>query len=145
VRFSVDGFRRPSCIVETTKPYGSAAFRTLVKAAAELARSIRKDGAGASKCCIPAASRSRRRVRETYHIEATGFETSDSRAEVVQRVSVRSDNLDSVTERAMRLFQRLRAPQRQGPKVEAVRVLNGAGMEVFRWSVWNELTKSAAR
>jgi hypothetical protein len=84
-------------------------------------------------------------VRETYHIEATGFETSDSRPEVVQRVSVRSDNLDSVIERAMKLFQRLRAPQRQGPKVEAVRVLNGAGMEVFRWSVWNELTKSAVR
>jgi len=84
-------------------------------------------------------------VRETYHIEATGFETSGSRPEVVQRVSVRSDNLDSVIERALKLFQRLRVPQRQGPKVEAIRVLDGAGMEVFRWSVWNELSKRTAR
>jgi hypothetical protein len=84
-------------------------------------------------------------VRESYHIEATGFETTGSQPEVIQRVSVRSDDLDSVIERALRLFQRLRVPQRQGPKIEAIRVLDGAGIEVFRWSVWNELTKRTAR
>jgi hypothetical protein len=40
----------------------------------------------------------------------------------------------------MRLFQRARAPQWTGAPVEAVRILDGAGSEVFRWTVWDDMS-----
>jgi hypothetical protein len=40
----------------------------------------------------------------------------------------------------MRLFRRARAPQWPGAPVEAVRILDGAGTEVFRWTVWDDMS-----
>jgi hypothetical protein len=44
---------------------------------------------------------------------------------------VRVDSFDAAKERALRVFTRARVPQARGPRVEAVRVLDGAGYEVF--------------
>ncbi len=74
-------------------------------------------------------------LRETYHIEIIGPEDAP-----VQRASIRSTGLDAARERALRLFRRARVPQRSGPAAEAVRIVDGAGTEVFRWSVWDEGT-----
>ena len=77
---------------------------------------------------------------QTYHIEAVGFESAGRPPEVIQRLAVRSDALEAVHQRALRLFQRARAPQWTGAPVEAVRILDGAGSEVFRWSVWDDMS-----
>ena len=77
---------------------------------------------------------------QTYHIEAVGFESAGRPPEVIQRRAVRSDALEAVHQRAMRLFQRARAPQWTGAPVEAVRILDGAGSEVFRWTVWDDMS-----
>ena len=77
---------------------------------------------------------------QTYHIEAVGFESAGRPPEVIQWLAVRSDALEAVHQRAMRLFQRARAPQWTGAPVEAVRILDGAGSEVFRWSVWDDMS-----
>ncbi|WP_132254950.1 hypothetical protein [Methylobacterium segetis] len=68
--------------------------------------------------------------RETFHIEILG---SDD-AEVQTRVSVRTSDIAGARERALRLFARARVPQRGGEPAEAVRVIDGAGREVFRQS-----------
>lgn len=73
-------------------------------------------------------------VRETYHIEVLGSEADGSDAEVLQRITVRTDDVEAARERALRLFARARVPQRAGTPAEAVRVIDGAGTEVFRWS-----------
>jgi hypothetical protein len=39
--------------------------------------------------------------------------------------------VEAAKERALRVFSRARVPQHRGPEVETVRVLNGAGYEVF--------------
>ena len=77
---------------------------------------------------------------QTYHIEAVGFENAGRPPEVIQRLAVRADALEAVHQRAMRLFQRARAPQWTGAPVEAVRILDGAGSEVFRWTVWDDMS-----
>ncbi len=76
-----------------------------------------------------------------YHVEAIGPETRGRPVEVVQRTSVQSDSLERVRQRAIHLLQRSQVPQWAGAPVEAVRVLDGTGTEVFRWSVWDELSK----
>ncbi|MGU3539211.1 hypothetical protein [Methylobacterium sp. A54F] len=53
---------------------------------------------------------------------------------VQARVSVRVEDVEVARERALRLFARARVPQRSGLPAEAVRVIDGAGREVFRWS-----------
>ncbi len=68
-------------------------------------------------------------MRETYHIEIVG-----EAEQVEQRVLVRADDLDGARQRALRLFARARVPQRAGRPAEAVRVIDGAGVEVFRWT-----------
>ena len=50
---------------------------------------------------------------------------------MIRRTLVRADSLETVKERALRVFFRSRVPQARSPEVEAVRVLNGAGYEVF--------------
>lgn len=78
-------------------------------------------------------------ARETYHIEIlTGPEGELGEGAVMQRLSVRTETLDAAQERALRLFARARAPQRSGLPAEAVRVVDGAGTEVFRWSRFDE-------
>ncbi|MEH3144927.1 MAG: hypothetical protein PGN34_06175 [Methylobacterium frigidaeris] len=75
-------------------------------------------------------------MRETFHIDILGSDETDPGG-VVQRISVRA-TAEAARERALRAFRRARVPQRAGPPVEAVRVVDGAGTEVFRWSVWDE-------
>ena len=83
--------------------------------------------------------------RETYHIEVLGPAESGDRpgdrtAEeaVQQRVSVRTETPEQASERALRVFARARVPQRAGTPAEAVRVIDGAGTEVFRWSRFDD-------
>lgn len=68
-------------------------------------------------------------MRETYHIETLGPETEG--AAVIHRTTMRADTVEAAKERALRVFRRARTPQARGPEVDAVRVLNGAGYEVF--------------
>ncbi len=65
---------------------------------------------------------------EIYHIETIEPEAEGGR--VIRRTSVRSHSIDAVKERALRTFQRARVPHARD-EVETVRVLNGAGYEVF--------------
>jgi hypothetical protein len=69
-------------------------------------------------------------LRETFHIEVLGPEEG----EVQTRISVRMQDLEGARERALRLFARARVPQRSGAPAEAVRVIDGAGREVFHWT-----------
>jgi len=73
-------------------------------------------------------------VRETYHIEVLGPEADESGDGVIQRISMRTADVEAAKERALGLFARARVPQRSGLPAEAVRVIDGAGTEVFRWS-----------
>lgn len=72
-------------------------------------------------------------MRETYHIETVAPE--DEGGGVLHRISVRLESVAAAQERAMRVFQRATVPQARGPAVDTVRVLNGAGYEVFSVSV----------
>jgi hypothetical protein len=71
-------------------------------------------------------------VYEIYTIETIAPEAMGG--DVIRRTLVRVDSLEAAKERAMRVFTRARVPQARGPEVEAVRVLNGAGYEVFSLS-----------
>jgi hypothetical protein len=66
-------------------------------------------------------------LRETFHIEVLGPDGQ----EVVTRISVRTGSLEGAQERALRLFARARVPQRREEPAQAVRVIDGAGREVF--------------
>jgi hypothetical protein len=72
-------------------------------------------------------------VPEIYHIEIVGAEAQGSA--VLQRLSVRTNSFEGAKERALRLFRRARVPQARSSDVESVRVLNGAGYELFSLSV----------
>ncbi len=50
----------------------------------------------------------------------------------------KADVFQGAEERARRLFARARVPQRSGTAAEAVRVIDGAGIEVFRMSRFDE-------
>jgi len=66
-------------------------------------------------------------LRETFHIEVIGPDGD----EVVTRISVRVSGPEAAQERALRLFARARVPQRRAEPAQAVRVIDGAGREVF--------------
>lgn len=51
---------------------------------------------------------------------------------------MRTYTVEAAKERALTLFARALAPQRSGAPAEAVRVIDGAGTEVFRWSRFDE-------
>jgi hypothetical protein len=68
-------------------------------------------------------------VPEIYRIETIA--TEEDGGGVVRRTFVRVDSLEAAKERALRVFKRARVPQATGQTVEAVRVLDGAGYEVF--------------
>lgn len=67
---------------------------------------------------------------EVYRIETIASEAEGD--SVVRRILVRADSLDLVKERALRMLSRARIPQASRPKIVAVRVLNGAGFELFQ-------------
>ena len=50
---------------------------------------------------------------------------------VIRRIMVRTESLEKAKERALKVFSLARRPQSRDPQIEAVRVLNGAGYEVF--------------
>jgi hypothetical protein len=79
-------------------------------------------------------------MNQTYHLEALGFAGRSGSVEAVQRLSIRSDSLERVRQRAVKLLQRSQTPQWNAGRVEAVRVLDGAGSEVFRWTLWDEMS-----
>lgn len=70
---------------------------------------------------------------EVYRIETIAGEGEGGG--VIRRILVRAESLDVAKERALRMLARERSPQAKGPKVEAVRVLNGAGFELFQANV----------
>ena len=66
---------------------------------------------------------------ETYHIETVASE--EAGGGVVRRILVRVSSLEKAKERALKVFSLARRPQSRDPEIEAVRVLTGAGYEVF--------------
>ena len=83
-------------------------------------------------------------MNQTFHIEAIGYAEAGRPVAVVQRQSVRAESADSLQRRAVRLLQRSRAPQWNLAPVEAVRILDGAGTELFRWTIWDEMSGARA-
>jgi hypothetical protein len=68
-------------------------------------------------------------VFEIYRIETVASE--EAGGGVVRRILVRVNSLEKAKERALKVFSLARRPQSREPEVELVRVLNGAGYEVF--------------
>ncbi|HEU6440884.1 MAG TPA: hypothetical protein VFF38_00870 [Microvirga sp.] len=66
---------------------------------------------------------------EIYRIETVASE--EAGGGVIRRIMVRTDSVDKAKERALKVFSLARRPQSRDPEVEVVRVLNGAGYEVF--------------
>ena len=66
---------------------------------------------------------------EIYRIETVASE--EAGGGVVRRILVRVNSLENAKERALKVFSLARRPQSREPEVELVRVLNGAGYEVF--------------
>ena len=66
---------------------------------------------------------------EIYRIETIASE--EAGGGVVRRILVRVNSLEKAKERALKVFSLARRPQSREPEVELVRVLNGAGYEVF--------------
>lgn len=68
-------------------------------------------------------------MREIYHIETIAPEAEGG--SVIHRTTMRAETVEVVKERALRVFKSARVPHARGPEVDVVRVLNGAGYEVF--------------
>ena len=66
---------------------------------------------------------------EIYRIETVASE--EAGGGVIRRIMIRADSLEKAKERALKVFSLARRPQSRDPSIEAVRVLNGAGYEVF--------------
>lgn len=70
---------------------------------------------------------------EIYRIETLASE--DAGGGVIRRIMVRTDSLEKAKERARKVFSLARRPQSRDLDVEGVRVLDGAGYEVFSISM----------
>ncbi len=70
---------------------------------------------------------------EIYRIETVASE--EAGGGVVRRILVRVNSVEKAKERALKVFSLARRPQSRDPEVELVRVLDGAGYEVFSVSV----------
>jgi hypothetical protein len=68
-------------------------------------------------------------VFEIYRIETVA--SDEAGGGVIRRIMVRTDSVEKAKERALKVFSLARRPQSRDSDVEAVRVLNGAGHEVF--------------
>jgi len=68
-------------------------------------------------------------VVEIYRIESIA--SQEAGGGVVRRIMVRADSLEKAKERALKVFSLARRPQSRDGEIESVRVLNGAGYEVF--------------
>ncbi len=79
-------------------------------------------------------------MHQTFHLEALGFSQAGKATAIVQRLSLRADAIESVQPRAIRLLQRSRTSHWSLAPLEAVRIVDGAGTELFRWSIWDEMS-----
>lgn len=70
---------------------------------------------------------------EVYRIETIASE--EAGGGVVRRILIRVSSVEKAKERALKVFSLARRPQSREQEVEAVRVLDGAGYEVFSVSV----------
>jgi hypothetical protein len=68
-------------------------------------------------------------VVEIYRIESVASE--EAGGGVLRRILIRTDSLDKAKERALKVFSLARRPQSRDPDIDSVRVLDGAGYEVF--------------
>jgi hypothetical protein len=68
-------------------------------------------------------------VVEVYRIESVASE--DAGGGIIRRILVRTDSIEKAKERALKVFSLARRPQSRDPEIESVRVLDGAGYEVF--------------
>ncbi len=66
---------------------------------------------------------------EIYRIESVASE--EAGGGVLRRILIRTDSLEKAKERALKVFSLARRPQSRDPDVDSVRVLDGAGYEVF--------------
>ncbi len=66
---------------------------------------------------------------EVYRIESVASE--DAGGGIIRRILVRTDSIEKAKERALKVFSLARRPQSRDPEIESVRVLDGAGYEVF--------------
>lgn len=66
---------------------------------------------------------------EVYRIESVASE--DAGGGIIRRILVRTDSVEKAKERALKVFSLARRPQSRDPEIESVRVLDGAGYEVF--------------
>ncbi len=66
---------------------------------------------------------------EIYRIESVASE--EAGGGVLRRILVRTDSLEKAKERALKVFSLARRPQSRDPDIDSVRVLDGAGYEVF--------------
>ena len=66
---------------------------------------------------------------EVYRIESVA--SDDAGGGIIRRILVRTDSVEKAKERALKVFSLARRPQSRDPEIESVRVLNGAGYEVF--------------
>ncbi|MGO4706324.1 hypothetical protein AB4072_11205 [Microvirga sp. 2MCAF38] len=70
---------------------------------------------------------------EIFRIESIGPEAEGSA--LVRRTLVRVDSVETAKKRALKVFERARQPQGRSLGVETVRLVNGAGYEVFSVSI----------
>ena len=66
---------------------------------------------------------------EIYRIESVA--SDDAGGGIIRRILVRTDSVEKAKERALKVFSLARRPQSRDPEIESVRVLDGAGYEVF--------------
>ena len=66
---------------------------------------------------------------EVYRIESIASE--EAGGGIIRRILVRTDSIEKAKERALKVFSLARRPQSRDPEIESVRVLDGAGYEVF--------------
>lgn len=66
---------------------------------------------------------------EVYRIESVASE--EAGGGITRRILVRTESLEKAKERALKVFSLARRPQSRDPEIESVRVLDGAGYEVF--------------
>jgi hypothetical protein len=68
-------------------------------------------------------------VVEVYRIESVASE--EAGGGIIRRILVRTDSVEKAKERALKVFSLARRPQSRDPEIESVRVLDGAGYEIF--------------
>jgi hypothetical protein len=68
-------------------------------------------------------------VVEVYRIESVASE--EAGGGIIRRILVRTDSVEKAKERALKVFSLARRPQSRDPEIESVRLLDGAGYEIF--------------